>query len=162
MSLPGNNVCLAAMTGREVSVQMLSFALWALTAVLGLNLAIRAAVLRGLRRRHRRAGLSGVGFRQRMVLLAIHVTAAAGGLLLWLWYLLSDVPGAGAAAVLLLAVAASHGLLMVSRWVPGHGRHAGSPVNVRRPSRYFPVHAATAHAMAGAATLTTLLLIIFH
>jgi len=40
--------------------------------------------------------------------------------------------------------------------------HADAPGSVRRPSHYFPVHAATAHAMAGAATLTTLLLIVFH
>lgn len=143
-------------------MQVLSFALWLLTAVLGLNLAIRAAVLRGLRHRNRRVGRSGVGFRRRMCLLAIHITAAAGGLVLWVWYLLEDMAGAGAAAVLLLAVAASHGLLMVSRWVPGHGKHADAPGSVRRPSLYFPVHAATAHAMAGAATLTTLLLIVFH
>jgi manganese efflux pump family protein len=143
-------------------VQVLAFALWTLTALLGLNLAIKAAVLRGLVHRQHRAGRSGVGFRRRMLLLAIHVTAAATGLLLWLWYLMEDMAGAGAVAVLLLAVAASHGFLMVSRWVPGHGRHADASVSVRRPSNYFPVHAATAHAMAGAATLTTLLLIVFR
>jgi hypothetical protein len=143
-------------------VQILALTLWALTAVLGLNLAIRAAVLRGLVHPQRRIGRSGVGFRRRMLLLAIHVIAAAGGLVLWFFYLMVDMAGAGAAAVLLLAVAASHGLLMVSRWVPGHGRHADAPGLSRRPSQYFPVHAATAHAMAGAATLTTLLLIVFR
>lgn len=143
-------------------MHVLAFALWTLTAVLGLNLAIKAAVLRGLLHRRHRTGRPGVGFRRRMWLLAIHVSAAAGGLLLWLWYLVEDMAGAGAVAVLLLAVAASHGLLMVSRWVPGHGRHADVPGSVRRPSHYFPVHAATAHAMAGAATLTTLLLIVFR
>lgn len=143
-------------------MHVLAFALWALTALLGLNLAIKAAVLRGLLHRQHRTGRTGVGFRRRMWLLAIHVTAAAGGLLLWFWYLMEDMAGAGAVAVLLLAVAASHGFLMVSRWVPGHGKHADSAGHVRQPSRYFPVHAATAHAMAGAATLTTLLLIVFR
>ena len=126
-----------------------SVVLWLVTAVLGLNLAIRSGSLEDLviRQRRTRAG-------RRAILLVIHVLAAVGGLVLWVWVLVDGPVAAVAEALLLLAVAASHGLLMVSRWVPGHGRHARVASSHRHRAQYFPVHAATLHAMVAASTVT--------
>lgn len=126
-----------------------SVILWLVTAVFGLNLAIRSGSLEDLLIRHRRVRAG-----RRAVLLAIHILAAVGGLALWVWFLVAGPTGAAAESLLLLLVAASHGLLMVSRWVPGHGRHARATSSQRHRSRYFPVHAATLHAMVASSTLT--------
>ncbi|HEX4722691.1 MAG TPA: hypothetical protein VH333_09270, partial [Pseudonocardiaceae bacterium] len=85
-----------------------SVVLWLITAVLGLNLAIRSGSLEDLLIRQRRARAG-----RRAVLLAIHILAAVGGLALWVWFLIAGPSGAVVESLLLLLVAASHGLLMV-------------------------------------------------
>jgi hypothetical protein len=112
--------------------------------------------------------------RRRVVLLTVHVVAAVTGLALWGVFLVlltgpdldPEGGGLGVGQVLLLGgavlcalVAVSHGLLMVSRWIPGHGRHASAERAQRRAGSYFPVHTATLHAMVAAATITTVLTI---
>jgi hypothetical protein len=133
-------------------VAITSVVLWLITAVLGLNLAIRSGSLEDLLIRQRRARAG-----RRAVLLAIHILAAVGGLALWVWFLIAGPSGAVVESLLLLLVAASHGLLMVSRWVPGHGRHAAPTSSHRHRAHYFPVHAATLHAMLASSTLTMVL-----
>lgn len=132
-----------------------SVALWLCTALLGLNLAVRSGSLEDLliRQRRQRAG-------RRAVLLLIHILAAVSGLVLWVWYLLYQPHGMAIESLALLLVAASHGLLMVSRWVPGHGRHARVASSHRHRAQYFPVHAATLHVMLASATLTTVLIML--
>jgi hypothetical protein len=133
------------------TLTLASVVVWIVTATFGLTLLIRArAISRGPRGRSTR----------RRVLLAIHVTAAAGGLLAWTWYAVTGLWAGAIAGLSFLVVAAAHGLLMVARWTPGHGRHA----NVERPRRsaggYFPVHIATVHAMAAASTVTLVLVVL--
>lgn len=141
-------------------VAITSVVLWLVTALLGLNLAVRSGALEDLlvRQRRIRAG-------RRAIFLLIHILSAVGGLVLWVWYLLTERPGVWAGALLLLLVAASHGLLMVSRWVPGHGRHARATSSHRHRAQYFPVHAATLHVMLAASTVTVLAIMtvqLFH
>lgn len=130
-----------------------SVVLWLVTALLGLNLAVRSGSLEDLlvRARRQRAG-------RRAVLLIIHILAAMSGLVLWVWFLLYRPRDMAFESLALLLVAASHGLLMVSRWVPGHGRHARVASSHRHRAQYFPVHAATLHVMLAASTLTTVLI----
>lgn len=128
-----------------------SIVVWTLTAVLGLTLLIRSgAVSRGPRGRSRR----------RRVLLTIHVSAAACGLLSWTWFALTGSWIGAVAGAVFLAVAGSHGLLMVTRWSPGYGRHANSERPRRRAGGYFPVHTATMHAMAASSTITLVVVVI--
>jgi hypothetical protein len=133
------------------TLTLASVAVWIVTATFGLTLLIRAGALS--------RGPKGKSKRRRM-LLAIHVTAAAGGLLAWTWYVVSGMWASAVAGVLFLIVAASHGLLMVARWSPGYGKHA----NAQRPRRsaggYFPVHVATVHAMAASSTVTLVVVVI--
>lgn len=131
-----------------------SVVLWLVTAAFGLNLAIRTGALEDLLIRHRRMRAG-----RRVVLLFIHVISAVGGCALWVWFLIGKPVGALAEALLLLAIAAAHGLLMVSRWVPGHGRHARAASSHRHRAQYFPVHAATLHAMLAAATVTIVVVV---
>lgn len=134
-------------------VAITSVVLWLCTALLGLNLAVRSGSLEDLlvRQRRQRAG-------RRAIFLLIHILSAVSGLVLWVWFLLSGPTAMSTEAVLLLAIAASHGLLMVSRWVPGHGRHARAASSHRHRAQYFPVHAATVHAMLAASTVTTVVI----
>ena len=134
-------------------VAITSVVLWLCTALMGLNLAVRSGSLEDLlvRQRRQRAG-------RRAVFLLIHILSAVSGLVLWVWFLLYQPHGMAIEAVALLLVAASHGLLMVSRWVPGHGRHARATTSHRHRAQYFPVHAATLHVMLASSTLTTVLI----
>lgn len=130
---------------------MASVAVWIITAIFGATLFIRTRALsRGPRGRSRR----------RRVLLAIHVSAAACGLITWTWFAMTGWWPTAVGAILLLAVAASHGLLMVARWSPGHGRHATAARPMRTAGGYFPVHTATVHAMAASSTLTLVVVVI--
>jgi hypothetical protein len=135
-------------------VAITTVVLWLITALLGLNLAVRSGSLEDLlvRQRRIRAG-------RRALFLLIHILAAVTGLVLWVWFLLSGPMAMSTEALLLLAIAASHGLLMVSRWVPGHGRHARAASSQRHRASYFPVHAATLHAMLAASTVTTVVIL---
>lgn len=129
-----------------------SVAVWLMTAVLGANLLLRSGALRG--------GPSGRSPRRR-ALLEVHVLTAWGGLLVWVWFLfVLPIWVAGVVAVLLLLTAAFHGLLMVVRWAPGFGRHAGQARPQRRSGGYFPVHAAAIHAVAAGSTLTMVVLVL--
>jgi phosphatidylserine synthase len=132
-------------------VTLASVVVWTVTAIFGLTLLIRVgAINKGPKGRSRK----------RRVLLTIHVSAAATGLLSWIWYAVTGVWGAAVLALLMIVVAASHGLLMVARWSPGHGRHATAERPKRNAGGYFPVHVATAHAMAASSTLTLVVIVV--
>lgn len=139
----------AAKTGSPVSAA--SVAVWLMTAVLGANLLFRSGAFRG--------GPNGRSARRR-ALLAIHVFTACSALVVWIWFVITPTPALGLASVLLLLVAAFHGLLMVLRWAPGFGRHALRGPPVRRHGGYFPVHAAAIHAVAAGSTVTLVLLVL--
>jgi hypothetical protein len=132
-------------------VAWIAFGAWALTAVFGLNLAIRGGAIRLLMRSPFRPTR-----RQRWshrTLLLGHVSFAVLGLGLWTWFALRDLAPAGWLALVLLTVVAVHGLSLVERWTPGSGRHAtGRSVDWTRRG-YFPVLAATGHVMAATATV---------
>lgn len=141
-------------------MEWIAAGMWGLTAVLGANLALRAGVVDDLQDRERRRKA-----RTRFVVLGVHLAAAVGGLSLWVGVAVRGTDGdgvvtLGAIALGLLLVAGSHGLWLVERWVPGHGRHA-TPRPVRR-GEHFPVHAASAHAMAAAATITLVAVAIYE
>lgn len=128
-----------------------SIVVWTITAILGLTLLIRVgAISKGPKGRSRK----------RRVLLTIHVAAAATGLVSWTWYAVTGVWETAALAAVMILVAAAHGLLMVARWSPGYGRHATAERPRRKSGGYFPVHNATAHAMAASSTLTLVVVVI--
>lgn len=128
-----------------------SVVVWIITATFGLTLLIRAgAISRGPKGRSKR----------RRVLLTIHVTAAAGGLVAWTWSAITGSWASAIAGVLFLVIAAAHGLTMVARWSPGYGRHANAERPRRSAGGYFPVHIATVHAMAASSTVTLVVVVI--
>lgn len=130
-----------------------SVVVWLVTAMLGANLLLRSGVLSG--------GPNGRLLRRRFLLL-IHLGAAASGLVLWIWFFFAPTRTLGMVSVLLLLVAASHGLIMVLRWAPGFGQHAARVKPQRRSGGYFPVHAAAIHAVSAGATLTLVVLVLLR
>lgn len=132
-------------------VSAVSVAVWLLTAALGANLLIRGGAFRG--------GPNGRSGRRR-ALLVIHVLCAVSALAVWIWFVIVPTRALGLASVVLLLVAAAHGLLMVLRWAPGFGRHALLGRPQRRSGGYFPVHAAAIHAVAAGSTVTLVVMVL--
>jgi hypothetical protein len=132
-----------------------ALAAWAVTAGFGLNLAIRGGAIRFLMRTPFRR-MYRQGWSHRTLFLG-HVGFAVTGLTMWILYTLANRTWAGWLALGLLTVVAAHGLSLVERWIPGHGRHStGRSVDHTRRG-YFPILAATGHVMAASATVILVL-----
>jgi hypothetical protein len=124
---------------------------WAVTAVFGLNLAIRGGAIRLVMRAPFRRM-----YRQlwsHRTLFVGHMTFAVVGLGWWTWYTVQGHGWAGWLAAGLLGLVAAHGISLVERWIPGRGRHATGRLADHTRRGYFPVLAATAHIMAATTTL---------
>jgi hypothetical protein len=128
-----------------------ALAVWGMTAGFGLNLAIRGGAIRFLMRSPFRV-MYRQGWSHRTLFVG-HVFFAVIGLTMWTLYTVAHRWWAGWVALGLLLLVAIHGLSLVERWIPGHGKHStGRSVDHTRRG-YFPVLAATGHVMAATATL---------
>jgi hypothetical protein len=124
---------------------------WLVTAMFGLNLAIRGGAIRLLFPTRWRPARRQMW--SHRTLLVSHILLAVTGLGLWTWYTLLDARLGGWLALAVLALVAVHGLSLVERWTPGRGKHAtGKPADHTRRG-YFPVLAATAHIMFATVTV---------
>jgi hypothetical protein len=103
----------------------------------------------------RRAGRRRAGGPRvvRAALMALHLMCAAGGLLAWTAYAVSDRQPFADAALSLLAVVALLGISVVDRWRNGYGRH------VRPVAHRFPAWSAAIHVAVAATTVVLVALI---
>ena len=101
--------------------------------------------------------------------LAGHVMLAGGGLLVWISYLILDSSRLAWTAVLVLALAATLGLVMGARWVgvyrderaAARARHTAFAVDLGPPERNFPLPVVIAHGAFAVTTITLVLLTAF-
>lgn len=88
-----------------------------------------------------------------------HFALAAGGLVLWVIYVITDNHPIGWIGVALLAPVAILGFIMLARWLPTRRGDAGpassSPLP---PERSFPVAVVIAHGLLAVATIVLALL----
>jgi UDP-N-acetylmuramyl pentapeptide phosphotransferase/UDP-N-acetylglucosamine-1-phosphate transferase len=132
---------------------------WIVTALLGVNLLVRGrAYLLWQRLRQQlpqgRLRMRARTPRARAVLVLLHITFAACGLALWLLYVFFDRDELVYVSIGLLVVVSVIGFGIVDRWRHVPGRHATSGP----AGPLFPIWSATAHVMAGTATLVLALL----
>jgi UDP-N-acetylmuramyl pentapeptide phosphotransferase/UDP-N-acetylglucosamine-1-phosphate transferase len=131
--------------------------MWAVTALLGVNLLIRGRAYllwRRLRLPPGRLRMRPRTPRATAVLILLHITFAASGLALWSLYVLVDLDELVYISAGLLVVVALFGVGVVDRWRHVRGRHA--PAGPANP--LFPIWSATAHVMAATATVVLVVL----
>jgi hypothetical protein len=94
-----------------------------------------------------------------------HVLLALTGLVVWVIYLLSDTKMLGWAALGVLALIATLGLTMFTRWIPVHRAFAmaetgpGGRSEFEFPAeRNFPVSVVVGHGLLASTTVTLVLL----
>lgn len=94
-----------------------------------------------------------------------HVLLAVTGLVVWVIYLLTDSETMGWAALAVLAIIATLGLTMFTRWIPVHRMSAMAETGPgARPEfdfpaeRNFPVPVVVGHGLLASATVTLVLL----
>jgi hypothetical protein len=98
--------------------------------------------------------------------LAGHVMLAGGGLLVWIAYLILDSSRLAWTAVVVLALAATLGLVMAVRWVgvyrfgraAARARHAAPAADLGPPERNFPLPVVIVHGASAVTTITLVLL----
>jgi hypothetical protein len=115
---------------------------------------------------------SGAGSRLRAPVVFSHVTLAATGLVVWVFYLYSDWIRLARAAFLILVPVAVLGVIMLTRWIPVH-RAANASVRVAAragtgpagtigpPERNFPVPVVVVHGLFAVVTITLVALAAF-
>ncbi len=112
------------------------------------------------------------GSRLRAPVVFSHVTLAAVGLVVWVFYLYSDRSRLAWAALLILIPAAALGFIMLTRWIPVHrAANASAAAAVRAgvrpaatigpPERNFPVPVVVAHGLFAVSTIVLVALTAF-
>jgi hypothetical protein len=105
--------------------------------------------------------------RLRPAVLASHVTLAAGGLLVWIGYLVFDSDKMIWIAVLALLLAATLGSLMAIRWIGVYRETQalrlqaavdGRPIGAGPPERNFPLPVVIGHGLFAVTTIALVLL----
>jgi hypothetical protein len=129
---------------------------WTITAMLGTNLLVRGgayrlwrALLPGRAPLYRRRPPAG-----RAILIALHIVLAICGLSLWVLYVFVDRDELIYIGIGLLLIVSVIGLSVVDRWRYAPGRHS----HAAHANSQFPIWSATAHAMAGTATVVLVIL----
>jgi hypothetical protein len=110
------------------------------------------------------------GSRLRAPVVFSHVTLAATGLVVWVFYLYSDRIRLAWAAFLILLPVAVLGFIMLTRWIPVHraanasaAARAGSgrAGTIGPPERNFPVPVVVAHGLFAVVTIVLVALAAF-
>jgi hypothetical protein len=112
------------------------------------------------------------GSRLRAPVVFSHVTLAAAGLVVWVFYLYSDRIRLAWAAFLILLPVAVLGFIMLTRWIPVHraanasasaAARAGSgrAGTIGPPERNFPVPVVVAHGLFAVVTIVLVALAAF-
>jgi hypothetical protein len=101
------------------------------------------------------------------VVLVSHVTLAAGGLLVWVGYLILDSDNLAWIAVLALVLAATLGSIMAIRWIGVYRETRAMkqraaidarPIGLGPPERNFPLPVVIGHGLFAFATFALVLL----
>jgi hypothetical protein len=110
------------------------------------------------------------GSRLRAPVVFSHVTLAATGLVVWVFYLYSDRIRLVWAAFLILLPVAVLGFIMLTRWIPVHraanasaaARAGSGPADtIGPPERNFPVPVVVAHGFFAVVTIALVALAAF-
>jgi hypothetical protein len=102
---------------------------------------------------------SAAATRLPVPVISAHALLAVAGLVVWVVYLITDIPRLAWAAAVTLAVVASLGVIMAARWVKVYGVH-GSPAAYGGrqampgpPERNFPLPVVIGHGVFALATI---------
>ncbi|MGH3800902.1 MAG: hypothetical protein ACRDTD_12330 [Pseudonocardiaceae bacterium] len=134
---------------------------WVITALGGFVMLGRWISRGGLRQQHSGATRFPAG------LVFSHFGLAAGGLVVWIAYLLTDKDRLAWVAFVLLIAVALLGFIMLIRWIPvyrgravavGSGAAGSRPVEAEPAERHLPVPVVVAHGLFAAVTVVLVLL----
>jgi hypothetical protein len=107
---------------------------------------------------------SAAATRLPVPVISAHALLAVAGLVVWVAYLITDIPRLAWAAAIILAVVATLGVIMAARWVKVyrvHGspsRHGARQAMAGPPERNFPLPVVIGHGVFALATIVLVFL----
>jgi hypothetical protein len=106
---------------------------------------------------------SAAATRLPVPVISAHALLAVAGLVVWVAYLITDIPRLAWAAAIILAVVATLGVIMAARWVKVYRVQGSPPARGRLamagpPERNFPLPVVIGHGVFALATIVLVVL----